>query len=152
MAAEISWQKSLRRSTGEQPIIKKRIQPTRDCRKRLGSIQECDGALETRKRLGSFQECDVFDENLHCKIKPGNPSRRRLSTKDSVSELNDLENRPKKTTLLQSPAKITKNTSFLKKLPPRLEIPKEVKVKNDIPSPIPLPPGVFSKIFRFIFT
>ena len=133
MAAEISWQKSLRRSTGEQPIIKKRVQPTR--------------TLEARKRLGSIQECDVFDENLHCKIKPGNPSRRRLSTKDSVSDLNDLEYKPKKATLLQSPAKIIKATSFLKKLPPRLEVPKEVKVKRDVPSPIPLPPGVFSKIF-----
>ena len=133
MAADIAWQKSLRRSTGEVPIIKKRVQ-------------------ETRKRLGSIQECDVFDENVHCnKIKPGNAARRRLSTKDSISDINDIEVKPRRNLLLQSPSKIGKTASFLKKLPPRLNIPEDIQTKKDVPSPIPLPPGVFSKYFSHVF-
>ena len=127
MAAEINWQKSLRRSTGDVPIIKKKIVPQ-----------------QARKRLSSIQECEVFDENISCKIKPmrNGGARRKLS---SVSENNENLAKAKKTTLLQSPAKIGKATSFLKKIPTRLEIPKEAEIKRDIPSPIPLPPGVFSK-------
>lgn len=132
MAAEITWQKSLRRSTGEVPIIIKK--------------KNFVAANQSRKRLGSIQECDVFDENISCKIRPvGNAARRKLSTQGSISDINQVEAKAKKASLLQSPAKIVKASSFLKKLPPRLQIPKEATINRDVPSPIPLPPGVFSK-------
>ena len=132
MAAEITWQRSLRRSTGEGPVIKKKTFVT---------------ANQSRKRLGSIQECDVFDENIGCKIRPlGNAARRKLSTQGSISDINQVEAKAaKKAGLLQSPSKIVKTSSFLKKLPARLQIPKEATINRDVPSPIPLPPGVFSK-------
>ena len=132
MAAELNWQKSLRRRS-DAPILKK-------------------NQIQNRKRLGSIQEYndDVFDENINCKIKqvPRNQAaRRKLSNQSSVSDIGNIE--AKKAKLLQSPAKVGKASSFLKKLPSQLQIPKETKINCDVPSPIPLPQGVFSKSSTF---
>merc|ERR1712062_125234 len=90
--------------------------------------------------------CRNYLENIGCKIRPlGNAARRKLSTQSSISDINQVEAKAaKKAGLLQSPSKIVKTSSFLKKLPARLQIPKEATINRDVPSPIPLPPGVFN--------
>ena len=116
--AETAWQKSLRRSTGE-------VRP-----KRL---------VRPRNKLQSISE-NVNDENHHVPIAKRNanhPTRQRLSTRDSLSEL------VKEEKLAESPAKKSKDLKYLAKFPPSLKLLKpNDNVPKDLKSPIPLPPGV----------
>lgn len=135
MAHLTDWQKSLRRSTGE---IKKPIIKPPAVRRRTD-------------KLSSISE-DVFDENVSKQVQRGARERRKLSTKGSVSDLEPVNNEVKSRAVTKSPVKRTKARSFLKPLPKcNLTIPQELE--KDLPSPIPLPPGVTSKfpIFYLLF-
>ncbi len=145
MAALTNWQKSLRRSTGEinKPIIKK----THHVRsKRLPSIVEDE---------------NVFADENAVATKPGprgDRQRRRLSTKGSVSEVDQAVEesanpRFRKTSSGKSPTKVDKSLSFLRPFPKRETFLLEDEVYKNLPSPIPLPPGVTSKCnYLFLIT
>ena len=130
------WQKSLRRSTGEVP-------------KNLGRTKR----NSKTGRLASVTEDEVFgpndeNENLARAKGPAGPrARRRLSTKEDQDQVQDqARSRP---SLTRSPTKKDKASSFLKKFPPpklTLALPPNQDSMKNIPSPIPLPPGVFSKL------
>ena len=131
MAANMAWQKTLRRSEGPQPQYN-------------GAI-----ALRRSKRLTSVNEEsteEVFaDENIGIKkptIKPNNGTRRRLSTRGSISEVDNAQ--IPKTVEPKSPVKVLKTLSFLRPIPQANTPGEDFKVRN-IPSPMPLPKGVTSK-------
>ena len=101
MAANMAWQKTLRRSEGPQPQYN-------------GAI-----ALRRSKRLTSVnEECteEVFaDENIGIKkptIKPNNGTRRRLSTRGSISEVDNAQ--IPKTVEPKSPVKVLKTLDNFK--------------------------------------
>lgn len=126
-APPTEWQKSLRRS--DVPAIVKPSRPGQLRNKRLASVSE-----------------DVFDENVGKarKVSHGNGQRRRLSTRGSVSEVDqasEIISRPSQ----RSPSKKPKALSFLRTLPP-CKLTLEPEEQRPIPSPIPLPPGVTSKL------
>ena len=131
------WQKSLRRSTGEVP-------------KNLGRTKR----NSTTGRLASVTEDEVFgpndeNENLARAKGPAGPrARRRLSTKEDQDQVQVQDQARSRPSLTRSPTKKITDY-FLKKLPPpklTLALPPNQDSMKNIPSPIPLPPGVFSKL------
>jgi hypothetical protein len=145
-----AWQRNLRRSEGTSNLP--RAIGIKNQNKNNVGVQV---SKKTTKRLSSVSEAtadDVFgDENMGIKrpTVANRGNRRRLSTKGSVSEVdNGCFQKPSskevKSRVLdqpKSPQKIAKAQSFLRPIP-KLAVPfDDTKVKN-VPSPIPLPKGV----------
>lgn len=139
-----AWQRNLRRSEGSSNLPRavgiKNNQKNGHVSKKV-----------TTKRLSSVSEAtadDVFgDENNGIKrpTVANRGNRRRLSTKGSISEVDNGVQKPTvKSRVLEqpkSPQKIAKAQSFLRPIPSLVVPYDDSKVKN-IPSPIPLPKGV----------
>lgn len=126
------WQKSLRRSDGPNIIKAAKAKPA---------------AAVRSKRLQSVNE-EVFDENVGKPYVParGNGQRRRLSTRESISEVDQVSEKISRPNRQSSPNKKQKALSFLRRLP-ACKLTVEQEQQRPIPSPIPLPPGVTSKLF-----
>merc|ERR1711862_590484 len=151
-----AWQRNLRRSDGCSNIPKavgngNRNQKNGAISKNFVKTKRLSSVSEATKRLSSVSEAitdDVFaDENIGIKratvIPKGN--RRKLSTKGSISEVDNVVQNPivksKALQLPKSPQKIAKAQSFLRPIP-KLIVPCEDSAVKNVPSPIPLPKGV----------
>jgi len=145
-----NWQTNLRRSTGApQQIgaVRKNLRKSDVTGQVSKSKNENTSKAAIKPRLKSVTETDdVFgDENEGNKIKiVPRENRKRLSTKGSVSEVEESQKpvvKPKVAKEQKTPVKITKAFNFLRPIAPFNASNDEYEVKN-IPSPIPLPKGV----------
>ena len=111
------------------------------------------------KSLGSSflsQVLEETDENESRGVKRddgkiGRTKPIQAGNRSSRPSLTDITHEVKNKEVVEqkSPTKRGKAESFLRKLPPpNLSLKPDIDSKKDLPSPIPLPPGVTSKFYR----